>query len=1764
MTRQILLTLFTLIIVTLQSCVPQGSSSGKRSTGGTTSNEAEETTNTPDFDDDSEIYWSTGSVTYNNSITINEDINTVIYLRGQSIHDFLTTTLDNSTVEFKDLNYCLVASYNTTGAKKNLRVRAVPISFRNLSTNTREYLLRIDLPEEDTSTSQCQGSAYQITTTADAANAVGTADSSFVPSELCPNCNKTVNSSNVSLYISNPPLSVNDRVPESQINFGGLILRVTSSATLDDDTSTGSCSDSACLAKGFDCCLDGQCVNDGGLRPNASSQDDFTQALADVNSNPNNFINWPNIYFVCGSTPPNPDPTPTELPDASGTASAYLQELIEDWKCLEEGRLEEPDYPGKAVCAPGYDQTAYESVRSKVWAYCGCDADPFPTDPDDNACPDFSFKALDSDEEEIPYNEGTFNQAAIKSIVCYSPIVDPVPTPFQNLSLPVNTRSAPHRFYKASDGSSVDDIESLVDNTVEPEGTPFQYIDNSAKTDPDCSGTNGSSGASACEFNMNSILGQMSVTLNQAKPAKVVHLDFDQTYVISTLNGYYTPCPTCAADYWFQSFKPFPASQNGVGLESISFTTNRSEFGDNNTLGNYEDTIFGRACFVPPTMIPFSHKPHSDLNTQRRNRLLTQAALYVNGYQRDWYGFNRGALIGSFDGVKWFAIGKNRRVIASTGKLFLAINAPFADLAEDNDLTVQIILDQGNSIAPTHDYDPNLSANDIEQGSAASCQRWHQCNTDTDCITRLGWEYMCVDTSNYKSHWPKFNVEADELEDQEYASATFSRILQAGMPAGNKKRCVYRGSGAICKGDFTSNLSETRQKMFACAPNFHCESLDNNNFNSRVIRTPNLQSNILYGRDADILGRPEFYHEGQSSLPDAVKDTIRYNAENFTSETDDMGICRPGRKINQTTYINQHAEGDTAGRSDYISQVGTCNSAITGVSRVRGCPMIQTAEGEDVAKGDLIFGLNDTIQNIQNSCGAESTATISSATQSLFKSIEANALQSITSITTETLAADACLRRAGSVCHTDLDCSPNRLHQSASFTYGQEQFGNTEAEKLYWEESLICGQAADKPFNTDEDYYDYDMSKNRCCREVGNAFTMFTQGDPTTDALNSDLDVTAFPYLNPGATGRYSRYAVVGATDQATGTATSDPYPQAPIINPTAGEIPKAYQWKTIHDTGSLTCCGGGWVRKFADGSSAWDDTTRLQINPTEFQCLNYSYETPITDIRNNNNEFFISIINYAKDLDRFCFSPVYGGCSELNFPEPSSSGEILLPQRKSEVSGSYNNAVLDTLPAVIPTETDTTDGMAGLSVNVPYQPILFENVDDIDSSTDDDFNYFRSQSYNAVSFYLPSYVGYINSIAVGVNNNIRSVKVRYYDEDGNDFQTDDLTFYTGTCDPSIASPRNPKGLLAEGSYCIHESNTHGRVFHAVADTSVTDSGGDPWFFASVRITFNVANGPDFWYQDVTAAPARYQDRTREGMIGGNEMYYLTKLARLELLGIPQIVYEPLYCNTNKEKLVGGIFTGLESRDDFYANSHSMAGSNFDINGRSLLQMYDERYQTPSSAQTAVHVVDGNPREDHAQFYNYDSGSDTYLDRNEHFKYYNESEFEMPRIFSSNEFRCCVQLGEEASEDGRCCSGFRDGDNICKLPKGTDLYVYFNRFVSGEGLGEDQPGGGFKDEDFIPETGEPKISNEVQNKIQALGEAYCESGETRGGAAFGYYNPEPNTGGYQHRESFQAEDWIQYTIVDSTNDLYEDGNNEFYGISPFLAGYRWNHHVYCK
>ena len=161
------------------------------------------------------------------------------------------------------------------------------------------------------------------------------------------------------------------------------------------------------------------------------------------------------------------------------------------------------------------------------------------------------------------------------------------------------------------------------------------------------------------------------------------------------------------------------------------------------SMGNYEDTIFGRACWVPLTMIPMSHLNLDDVisyasASNRSRRLMAQTALYVNGYQRDWFGFNKGALIGSFDGVRWFAIGGGRRVTAKSSKLYLAINGAFSDLVTPGSISVSILTDNGINVASDQDFDPNLSEEDARVESGASCQKYHQCERRRLCDPTAG------------------------------------------------------------------------------------------------------------------------------------------------------------------------------------------------------------------------------------------------------------------------------------------------------------------------------------------------------------------------------------------------------------------------------------------------------------------------------------------------------------------------------------------------------------------------------------------------------------------------------------------------------------------------------------------------------------------------------------------------------------------------------------------------------------------------------------------------------------------------------------------------------------------------------------------------------------------------------------------------------------------------------------------------------------------
>ena len=136
------------------------------------------------------------------------------------------------------------------------------------------------------------------------------------------------------------------------------------------------------------------------------------------------------------------------------------------------------------------------------------------------------------------------------------------------------------------------------------------------------------------------------------------------------------------------------------------------------------------------------------------------------------------------------------------------------------------------------------------------------------------------------------------------------------------------------------------------------------------------------------------------------------------------------------------------------------------------------------------------------------------------------------------------------------------------------------------------------------------MTKNRCCREVGKDITMYTQYKrensnpdlvPEQGTGNDDLSSDTFPYNSPSSIGRYSRYSLVDLVNvESTNDATPDAYHQLPIIESLADgtpDTPKQFQWKTIHETARRSCCGGGWIRKFADDTNDWTQNPRINFD---------------------------------------------------------------------------------------------------------------------------------------------------------------------------------------------------------------------------------------------------------------------------------------------------------------------------------------------------------------------------------------------------------------------------------------------------------------------------------------------------------------------------------------------------------------------------------------
>lgn len=1711
--RYLILSLFFLVSCMPTAQVSKGNLASTETTGGTTSGTSTGIPSSP-------LKWNyLGDKV--DLITINVSNYNNAYLIGSAVETYLS-----DSTNFTNATYCFISSYKVAGVPFELRSRVVPISYVDFASRRTIRNFRVDFPDVSSSASNCN--RILRVQDDDGNYVIDSSSPSYKndPASLCTNCTAMLTSTKVRLFKVNG--SYLDEIPESIINIPNLSMQVDPNYAVEG--STGTCSNTDCRARGFDCCLENQCVTDGATKPNASTNYSSMLATAEAErlQNPLAYLNYPQLYYICGSSVPTNGGTTSGTTSGStsgstsggtsGSTGGYdegFAQLKKDYYCIQNlksqatttpfhNEILSKTYTASTDCLTSASQSSdiqyYQNVMKRLYTTCGCNR----TDLVDMVanCPAYDYTVTTADTAGVPVR-----------IDCYTPPVDTGSVPLQQ-TVSVSSRSAPHRFF---DTSGVEKEITTASGSTQ-EGDTFDYLDD-GKVLPIQS-----------NFGMNSILGQMSVALDKALPAKSVKVEIDQVYFLQTTSGYYTPCPTCAKDSWLNTFTAFPVTGMGTGLQAIGHTTERDVFSTNTTSGNYEDTIFGRACWLPPTMIPYTHTAQSTVQSQRLNRLTTQAAMFVNGYQRDWFGFNKGALIGSFDGVTWFAIGKGRIVRSTSKKLFLAINAPFADVAANTTHVVRVFAYDGITQAAQVDYDPQYHQYHPYQNEAGNCQMYHMCSTDTDCVTKLGWEYACADVKDLKTNWPQFDGDGNEKVNTS-ESVTLDQILQQKRyPSSSTKRCVYRGAGSLCHTN-SGSLAATdlnKKKLLTCAPNFFCASTSSGGLhNSKIARYAALLENIpvsrnhFFGKDANILGRPLNY-TGTDSLTSTISQTIRDNVAAFEPTlSTNSGLCQPGKALptasTQTTMynpFNQHMSADSSRRTDYISQVGSCNSTLFTSMRHTSCPVMGSDGNYEIFSSGTIAAAFEVRASGQNACGLESlmaTASLSSSADTLsssspFRTIEAKPLNSQI-ITDPTLARDACFRRAGSVCHTDLDCSPNKLHATQVDFFASSYFGNL-AEKNYWSEYLVCGQADPKPLPSAGDIFkNYDMSKNRCCREVGLDLTTYTSDVPTEtyvnlskpyDPISAGLKMSLTPGVTPNDPKRYSRLATVEGVGGIKPILSGNIDRSGTGLDNSKTNISTPGQWKTLTEANSESCCGGGWVRKFSDGSNDWTRRDRVVLDVTNFRCIN-SRSIMIT--KPEEALSFASgaeATNFASsDYGDYCkdATNTNGACAQFSIIDSMND---VLPQASTAINY-FNTATINTIK---PTYAPLANG------DYYFTP----RSGDGDASVVIDFADTNPSARRNITLKVPSYLD--KNLEAQWTAGTMQVKILNVDASITRTCIKDTT---ATANPSVPNSSVP----ASGTFGVAGVNgcsyylTATRVLKIVPDASIaTTFAGKK---VGVEVVARVARAPSTGRYASVGYPSI--NRTKPG----TSAYYLSRLGKLELTGIPQIHYEEMYCNDNPLKLVGGIFdAAVRSESDFRTSSFA----------------FSKLYNAKNT-----------------------SGGTTL--ENQYFT--NMYGLQTEPVFSANDYKCCAPLGKTVTDATKCCSGFgvsiseNSNQKTCALPAGTDLMVYFNRFVSNEGVGADKPGGGLLETEFDAQSGEPLLNATVNSKIRELGTSYCASGVVRQGGAFGSFEVEPQ--GSQTNVADRI-----YNIVDSTRDVGQNSNagtTDVTGYPAFADGFRWNHHLYC-
>ncbi len=776
-------------------------------------------------------------------------------------------------------------------------------------------------------------------------------------------------------------------------------------------------------------------------------------------------------------------------------------------------------------------------------------------------------------------------------------------TPPANQTVYVSSKNVPHRYYDIN-GVNYDSDYSTAPTQ---EGVAFSYTNNDVLKPSNVSTYTG----------FNEIYG--SFTKNDsaaAKPAKQVSVKKDTNYDIYVNSGTFSSCLNCGSDYYTSLQKIFPQNFAGKagGYTPDKYESRRQA---NASIYRSDDLLYGRACFAPATMIPWSHVAQSTPTAQRNLRLASQHFLFANGYNRDWYGFDYGSLIGSFDGVSWFSIGNARKIKATTSKLFLAINAYYGDLSVDSNFSV--------TVSESSAYSSSIPVHDTET-DGAECQKSHFCSTDNDCVRQLGYDYTCQNVTSLTTNWPVFDPAGSEV----VGSVQKTLIALAGGSNGQAKRCVYRGRGAPCHVNLASTSSTFNSSSLtgtlACSPNNYCQPLTgsySNRFNDRIARfatTPTAQNlasaasplSDTVGLGARIIGRPfDFY--GTKNPPTASLTGLNSNLVS--------AVCTPGKNISASTTTAQlnsnPVTGSQVDSSDKIFGVGSTLSSQNS-KLLNACPATDAVgaylHNYDVTLGDTTSLLHKftTAQNM--SSNLLDLAPLTTSTSKIFSSTSGS------QITAVGYQRNTCLRAPGASCFSDMDCAPSSFVSAKVAANDLSSYLNA-AEINFWKEELTCGNPDFKYGRSGGLNENFDVKKNFCCREMGKTMTVYTETNTSdykwceTSGQISVAGVTkslsSFNRYSRVHTGFDKMTCSVDAITDTTKFALSVKTPAASSGYTTFENRFRQIQaqYKTLDAINQRTCCTQNWVRSFHaqnGGGHTWGKGKTQNIDKKSWKNVNW------------------------------------------------------------------------------------------------------------------------------------------------------------------------------------------------------------------------------------------------------------------------------------------------------------------------------------------------------------------------------------------------------------------------------------------------------------------------------------------------------------------------------------------------------------------------------